>query len=100
VYNPTPSKVTMTQSETVTIRLSAEVKGKLEALAASTNRSKSWLASQAIAAYVVEQSWQIQQIEAAITLADGDQAVWVENDDVNAWLTSWGTRDERPTPCE
>jgi RHH-type transcriptional regulator, rel operon repressor / antitoxin RelB len=90
----------MTQSETVTIRLSAEVKGKLEALAASTNRSKSWLAAQAIAAYVEEQSWQIQQIEAAITLADSDQAVWVENTDVNAWLTSWGTEDEQPTPCE
>jgi RHH-type transcriptional regulator, rel operon repressor / antitoxin RelB len=100
VYNLTPSEETMTQSETVTIRLSAEVKSKLEALAASTNRSKSWLASQAIAAYVAEQSWQIQQIEAAITLADSDQAVWVENDDVNAWLTSWGTTDERPTPCE
>jgi len=31
----------MFKSETVTIRLSAEIKGKLEALAASTNRSKS-----------------------------------------------------------
>jgi RHH-type transcriptional regulator, rel operon repressor / antitoxin RelB len=90
----------MTQSETVTIRLSAEVKEKLEALAAITQRSKSWLAAQAIATYVEEQSWQIQQIEAAVTLADSDQAVWIENDDVNAWLTSWGTEDERSIPCE
>jgi RHH-type transcriptional regulator, rel operon repressor / antitoxin RelB len=90
----------MSSSETVTIRLSAEVKGKLEALAASTQRSKSWLAAQAIAAYVEEQSWQIQQIEAAVTLADSNQAVWVENEDVNEWLTSWGTENEQPTPCE
>jgi RHH-type transcriptional regulator, rel operon repressor / antitoxin RelB len=88
----------MSQSETVTIRLSAEVKGKLEALAASTKRSKSWLAAQAIASYIEEQSWQIQQIEAAVTLADSEQAVWVENADVNAWLNSWGTENERSMP--
>jgi RHH-type transcriptional regulator, rel operon repressor / antitoxin RelB len=88
----------MSQSETVTIRLSAEVKEKLEALAISTKRSKSWLAAQAIATYVEEQSWQIQLIESAVTLADSDQAVWVENADVNAWLTSWGTEHEQPMP--
>jgi RHH-type transcriptional regulator, rel operon repressor / antitoxin RelB len=88
----------MSQSETVTIRLSAEVKSKLEALAASTKRSKSWLAAQAIASYIEEQSWQIQQIEAAVTLADSGQAVWVENADMNAWLNSWGTENELPMP--
>lgn len=80
----------MSQSETITIRLPAEVKGKLEALAASTNRSKSWLAAQAIAAYVEEQSWQIQQIVETVVLADSEQAVWVEGVEVDAWLTSWG----------
>lgn len=89
----------MSQSETVTIRLPVAVKGKLEALAASTNRSKSWLAAQAIAAYVEEQSWQIQQIQEAVALADSDQAVWVEGADVDAWLTSWGTENEKPMPC-
>jgi RHH-type transcriptional regulator, rel operon repressor / antitoxin RelB len=91
-------ELSMSQSETVTIRLSAEIKGKLEALAASTKRSKSWLAAQAIATYVEEQSWQIQQIEAAITLADSNQATWVENTDMNTWLDSWGTEHEQPMP--
>ena len=89
----------MSKSETVTIRLPAEIKGKLEALAASTNRSKSWLAAQAISVYVEEQSWQIQQIEAAIVLADSEQAVWVESAEVEAWLSSWGTETEKPMPC-
>ncbi|HEY9643369.1 MAG TPA: ribbon-helix-helix protein, CopG family [Coleofasciculaceae cyanobacterium] len=90
----------MPQSETVTIRLSAAVKGKLEALAISTNRSKSWLAAQAIAAYVEEQSWQIQQIGEAVTLADSEQAVWIDGAKVDSWLDSWGTADEQSMPCE
>lgn len=90
----------MSQTETVTIRLPAEVKGKLEALAASTNRSKSWLAAQAIAAYVEDQSWQIQQIEEAVALAESEQVVWVDGAEVDAWLASWGMENEKPTPCE
>jgi RHH-type transcriptional regulator, rel operon repressor / antitoxin RelB len=90
----------MSQTDTVTIRLSAEVKGKLAALAISTNRSKSWLAAQAIAAYVEEQSWQIQQIEAAVALADSEAAVWVPASDVDQWLTSWGSDAESTPPCK
>jgi RHH-type transcriptional regulator, rel operon repressor / antitoxin RelB len=90
---------TMSQTETVTIRLPSEVKDKLASLAISTNRSKSWLAAQAIAAYVEEQSWQIQQIEAAVALADSDNAEWVSGTEVDAWLTSWGTDNERSAPC-
>lgn len=89
----------MTQSETVTVRLPAGIKQKLEALATSTNRSKSWLAAQAIVAYVEEQSWQIQQIEEAISVADSESAEWIDGDAVNTWLNSWGTDTERPTPC-
>jgi len=90
----------MSQSETVTVRLPAGVKQKLEALAASTNRSKSWLAAQAIAAYVEEQSWQIQQIEEAVVLADSEQAVWVDSAEVDVWLASWGTENRTSVPCE
>jgi RHH-type transcriptional regulator, rel operon repressor / antitoxin RelB len=76
----------MSQTETVTIRLPAELKTKLTALAASTNRSKSWLAAQAIATYVDEQSWQIQQIEEAVALADSDKATWVPAAEVDKLL--------------
>jgi RHH-type transcriptional regulator, rel operon repressor / antitoxin RelB len=89
----------MSQTETVTIRLPAQVKGKLEALAVSTNRSKSWLAAQAIAAFVEEQSWQIQQIQATVELADSERAVWVDEADADQWLDSWGTQHEHPQPC-
>lgn len=89
----------MSQSEPVTVRLPIAVKQKLEALAVSTRRSKSWLAAEAIAAYVEEQSWQIQQIEEAVAQADSEQAVWVDGEAVGAWLDSWGTENEQPAPC-
>jgi RHH-type transcriptional regulator, rel operon repressor / antitoxin RelB len=82
----------MTKSETVTIRLTPAVKDKLEALATSTNCSKSWLAAQAITEYVEVQSWQIEQIEQALAIADNAQAV-------DSWLDSWGKEDEQPTRC-
>ncbi len=89
----------MSQSETVTVRLPAQIKQKLEALATSTNRSKSWLAAQAISAYVEEQSWQIQQIEEAISLADSEDAVWIEGEALDDWLNSWGSETEKSVPC-
>lgn len=78
----------MLTTEAFIICLPADVKTRLEALATSINRSTSWLAVQAIVAYVEEQSWQIQQIEEAVALADSEQAVWIESATVDEWLTS------------
>ena len=43
---------TMTASTTMTIRVSPETKTKLERIAADTRRSKSFLAAEAVSAYV------------------------------------------------
>ena len=90
----------MSQSEVVTVRLNPELKAKLDALAESTRRSKSWLAAEAIDQYVEQETWQIQRIEEALALADSPNAQWVEWDEVDAWLESWGAEDEQPAPCE
>ena len=42
----------MTASTTMTIRVSPETKSKLERIAADTRRSKSFLAAEAVSAYV------------------------------------------------
>jgi predicted transcriptional regulator len=89
----------MSQSEVVTVRLAPELKAKLDALAISTKRSKSWLAAEAIAQYLEQEAWQIERIEEAVALADSPAAQWVEWDTVDAWLESWGTEDEQPAPC-
>lgn len=74
-------------SATVTLRLDDAVKDKLEKLAESTHRSRSFLAAEAIKAYVESNEWQIAEIHAAIQEADtGDFASVSE---VNALLGKW-----------
>ena len=65
-------------STTMTIRLEDEVKDRLDRLADSTNRSKSYLAAEAIRAFVEINEWQVAEIRAAIKEADaGDFALIV-----------------------
>ncbi len=74
-------------STTVTLRLEDEVKNKLEKLAESTHRSRSFLAAEAIKAYVDSNEWQISEIHLAILEADaGDFASDVE---VKAVFDKW-----------
>ena len=51
------------------------LKAKLEALARSTRRSKSFLAAEAIAAYVELNEWQIGEITAGIQELDSGEAL-------------------------
>ena len=62
-------------STTMTIRLEDEVKDRLDRLADSTNRSKSYLAAEAIREFVETNEWQIAEIREALEEADaGDFA--------------------------
>ena len=56
-------------STTMTIRLDDEVKERLDQLSEATQRSKSYLAAEAIRAFVDTNAWQIREIQAA--LAEG-----------------------------
>ena len=74
----------MSQKEPFTVRLDTKLKQKLEALAVSTQRSKNWLAEEAIAEFVKRESWQIEQIEQAIQKADSAEANWISHEEVFA----------------
>ena len=59
----------------LTLRVPEEIKAKLDKLAQSTHRSRSYLAEEAIARYIDLEAWQIGEIEQAIQEADkGDFA--------------------------
>ena len=53
----------MSQSTTMTIRLEPELKSRLDKLSASTHRSKSFLAAEAVREFVEINEWQIEEIK-------------------------------------
>jgi len=59
-------------STTMTIRLEPDVKERLDRLAAATDRSKSFLAAEAVRAYVENNEWQIEEIRTALDEADAE----------------------------
>ena len=74
-------------SATMTIRLEDEVKDRLDHLAAATQRSKSFLAAEAIRVYIENNEWQIAEIQAALQEADaGDFA---SDKDVASLARKW-----------
>ena len=83
-------------TETLSVRIDAGTKRKLEALARSSRRSKSFLASEAIAAYVDSEAWQLGEIQAGI--ADADAGNTVSHERVTKWLQSWGKPGEGKAP--
>ncbi len=72
---------------TMTVRLPKEAKERLDRLAESTERSKSWLAADAIAEYLRRHEWQVAEIEHGIREADaGDFA---DPEEVAAVFAKW-----------
>lgn len=58
---------------TMTVRIPQDVKARLEELSRTTSRSESWLAADAISAYVDMQEWQIAEIQKGIKEADAGE---------------------------
>jgi predicted transcriptional regulator len=65
----------MAASTTVTIRVSPDVKEKLDRIAAGTRRSKSFLAGEAVAAYVDRELEIIEGIKRGMADAEADRVV-------------------------
>jgi RHH-type transcriptional regulator, rel operon repressor / antitoxin RelB len=72
------------------------VEKRLTALAKHSKRSKSFLAAEAIAAYVEHEEWQLGEIRVAIDELDTGHGVGHEK--VATWLKFWGTAKEKNAP--
>ena len=81
----------------MTVRLTPEVREKLDALARDTKRSKSYLASEAIASYVDRNAWQIEEIRRGLEEARSGTP-GVPHEEVESWVRSWDTDLELPRP--
>ncbi len=83
-------------SATFTIRVDEADKDRLEALARSTGRSRSFLAAEAIAEYLAVNEWQIAGIKAAIE--DLERGERIEHEAVRKWVESWGSENKLKPP--
>ena len=83
-------------STTFTVRVDTGVKKRLERLAKSTGRTRSFLAAEAIAEYLEINEWQVAGIKRA--MASLDRGEGIPNDSVKDWVASWGSANEKPTP--
>ena len=80
----------------LSVRIDARTKKRLDALAGRARRSRSFLAAEAITAFVEAETWQLDEIESG--LEELDQGRGVAHKDVAAWLGSWGRKRERKAP--
>ena len=84
------------RSATFTVRVDAAAKKRLERLAKSTGRSRSFLAAEAINEYLDVNEWQVAGIQRAI--ASLDRGETIPHERVRDWVASWGSGSERPHP--
>ncbi len=86
----------MPDSTTLTVRMSDDLKRRLDALANATKRSKSALASEAIAAYLDLNAWQVDAINQGLAAADRGELI--ADQDIEDWVASWnGKLADRPS---
>ncbi len=85
-----------TRSATLSVRLKPQTKKRLAKLAKASGRSANFLISDAVEAYVSDQERMLAEI------AQADRQIksghYVKNEDMKAWLLSWGTDRELPVP--
>jgi len=84
------------RSATFTVRVDSAAKKRLERLAKSTGRSRSFLAAEAINEYLDLNEWQVAGIKQAI--ASLDRGEGIPHERVKDWITSWGSDREQPIP--
>jgi predicted transcriptional regulator len=80
----------MAHSNILTLRVDDKLKKKLDKLAKTTQRSRSFLAAEALREFVALNEWQIQEIKKAIQHADaGDFAT---DKEVEEMFRKWAKR--------
>ena len=74
-------------STTLSVRVEPEVKARLDALADATQRSRSFLAAEAIREYVEINEWQLQEIQNGV--AEADAGEFASDDELASLARKW-----------
>ena len=79
----------MKKASLLSVRVTEELAGRLENLARALDRSKSYLAAQAIEEYIALQEWQVEAIKDGITAVE--QGEIVDHAEAVSVLKKWGS---------
>lgn len=77
----------------LTLRIDAKLRKRLDNLAESTQRSRSFLAAEAIREYVDVNEWQVAEIKKG--LAEADAGDFASDDQVENTIAKWTRRRAR-----
>lgn len=73
--------------DAITVRMDAEKRAALDALARATDRDRSYLINEAVDAYLAVHRWQIAHIEEGLRQAEAGE--FASDEDVNAAYARW-----------
>lgn len=85
-----------TRSATLSVRLKPETKKRLAKLAKASGRSSNFLISDAVESYVADQERMLAEVRQADRQVKSGH--YIKNEEMKAWLLSWGTEHELPVP--
>jgi predicted transcriptional regulator len=85
-----------TRSATLSVRLKPATKKRLAKLAKASGRSSNFLIADALEAYVSDQERMLSEVRQSDRQVKSGH--YIKNEDIKAWLLSWGTEHELPVP--
>jgi predicted transcriptional regulator len=85
-----------TRSATLSIRLKPATKKRLASLAKASGRSSNFLIADAVESYVADQERMLAEVRQADRQVKSGH--YIKDQDMKAWLLSWGTEHELPPP--
>ena len=88
---------TLIETTTLTVKLPRDLVDRLQALADRTTWDVADYVREALAGYIPYQEREIATTEAAIAEVDAGGPTY-SNEEVIAWMDSWGKPDELPPP--
>jgi RHH-type transcriptional regulator, rel operon repressor / antitoxin RelB len=80
----------MSESAVLTLRLDSKLKSRLDRLSKATQRSRSFVAAEAIREYVTLNEWQIEEIRKA--LGEADRGEFATPQEVQRTMKKWTRR--------
>ena len=74
----------MLKAASLTVRVKPDTRSRIETLARTTHRSKSYVIEEALEQYLDVNEWQVKGIQDALAEADSHEAIFVDHDEVLA----------------